>query len=108
MSLEQTKQRYLSLISTIGKSAVGALYPDEFAVWITALELVDSSEKTTDYFLFPLNPTSISESENQIVNIKKTAGGISTISTETFMPSIINLSGNFGRKFKVLIGQNYL
>lgn len=106
MGLEQTKTRAASLMRTVGKSAMAALYPDDFECYITALELVDSSEKTTDYFLFPLNPTSISESENQILNIRKTAGGINTISTETFMPSIINMSGNFGRKFKILVGNN--
>jgi hypothetical protein len=106
MSLEQAKTRFDSLLRTIGRSTLATLFPDDFEVYITALELVDSQEKTVDYFLFPLNPTSISESENQIVNIKKTAGGISAISTETYMPSIINLSGNFGRKFKILVGNN--
>lgn len=106
MSLEQSKAQALSMIKSIGKGALSALFPNDFECYITAIELVDSSEKTTDYFLFPLNPTSISESENQILNIRKTAGGISTLSTDTFMPSIINLSGNFGRKFKVLIGNN--
>ena len=106
MSLESTKEKAFGLFKTMGKSALAALFPNDFEVYITALELVDSNEKTTDYFLFPLNPQSISESENQIVNIKKTAGGISTTSTETFMPTIINMAGNFGRKFKILIGQN--
>lgn len=106
MSVEQVKGQLFSQIKTIGKNVLAALYPDELELYITALELVNSDGKTVEYFLFPLNPTSISESQNQILNIRKTAGGISTISTETFMPSTINLSGDFGRKLKILSGHS--
>lgn len=108
MSVEDVKQQAFNLFQTVGRSAAAALFPNDFEVYITALELVDSSNKTTDYFLFPLNPQTISESENQILNIRKTAGGISTTSTETFMPTIVNMSGDFGRKFKILVGQNII
>lgn len=104
MAIEQVKGRYVSLLQTMGKSALAALFPSDFEVYVTALELVDSNERTVEYFVFPLNPTAISESENQILSIRKTAGGISTTSTETYMPTIINMSGDFGRKFKILVG----
>jgi len=106
MGLEQVKGTAFTLLQTMGRQALASLYPDDFEVYITALELVDSNEKTVDYFVFPVNPQSITESENQIVSIKKTAGGISTLSTETYMPTMINLVGDFGRKFKILVGKN--
>lgn len=106
MSLQLVKDKQSSLRKTLGSEVMASLFPNDFEVYISALELVDSNEKTADYFLFPLNPTNISESENQILSIKKTAGGISTLSTEMFMPTIINLVGDFGRKFKILIGRN--
>jgi hypothetical protein len=108
MSVESVKNRFVSSLSTIGRGVLSSLYPSEIECYITALELVDSQNKTADYLLFPLNPSSISESENQILNIKKTAGGISTTSTETFMPSVINLAGDFGRKFKILVGASFV
>jgi len=108
MSLQIARDRRLQLKRTLGSEVMASLFPNDFEVYITGLELIDSNEKTVDYFLFPLNPTSISESENQILNIKKTAGGISTLSTEMYMPTMINLVGDFGRKFKILIGRNII
>lgn len=106
--LSDTKATAIRTILSSGKDVFGALYPDDQEVYITALELVDSANNVADYFLWPLNPVSISKSENQIVSIKKTAGGISALSTETYMPSIVNLVGDFGRKFKILIGHDYV
>lgn len=98
--------RYKGLINNIGKKGAHALFPEDFEVYITAFELVDSKGKIIDYFIFPLNPTSISETTSELVNIKKTAGGITVLGTDTFHPVDINIKGNFGRKFKVLFRNN--
>lgn len=108
MSTEATKNRFFYLNNTIGRSAVSAMFPNDIETYITILELVDGSDRVVEYFLFPINPSSISEDHTQIINIKKTAGGISTTSTNTFMPKVINLQGDFGRKFKILIGGDYI
>lgn len=104
MSTEAAKDRFLFLKSTIGRSAVASMFPNDIEVYITVLELVDGSDRVVEYFLFPTNPNSISESIPQIRNVKKTAGGISVTSTNTFKPRIIDLQGDFGRKFKILVG----
>lgn len=105
MSIEGAFLRYSQLNNVIGKKAVSALYPNDFELYITALELVDSKKNTKAYFLFPIQPFSISTSYTPIQNIKKTVGGITVLNTETFSPTDTTLQGNFGRKFKFLIGK---
>lgn len=92
----------------MGMAALAALYPDDFELYLFALELLDSQNKVVEYFLFPINPSAVSKSTSQLVNIKKTAGGINAISTDTYQPSVVSLSGNFGRKFKILLGADYI
>jgi hypothetical protein len=56
---------------------------------------------------FPVNPSSIEETEPQLTNIKKTLSGITVLKTQTFVPTDITISGSFGRNFKVLLGTTY-
>lgn len=105
MSVESEFSRFLALNRTIGKRALNALFPDDIEIYIFAFELVNSDGGTEDYFIFPVNPNSVTEQNSPIQNIKKTAGGITVLNTTTFSPSDITLQGNFGRKFKFLAGQ---
>jgi hypothetical protein len=105
MTQQDALNSYRGMLTTIGKIGAQALFPNDFEVYFTAFELVDTANQTVDYFAFPLNPNSITETHPQLTNIKKTAGGITTLSTPTFVPKDIVLNGNFGRKFKVLLGQ---
>jgi len=104
MSLETGR----NIIKTLGKGLLSSLYPDDFESYIFAFELVDSQDQTCDYFLFPLNPKSINISENQLINIKKTVGGLSMVSTDSYMPKVISIEGNFGRQLKLLIGRELI
>lgn len=103
-------QEYYSQLKSIGKSAMSTLYPNDFEMYMIFFELVDSSkpEKLVEYFSFPIMPDSISEAKENIVNIKKTAGGITTMGVDTFKPIRISLSGSFGRKFKFLLGRTLI
>lgn len=96
------KDRLVTLQNTIGKAAVNGLFPQDIELYVFALELVVGG-KTKSYFVFPVNPKDIKESKNQLINVKKTAGGVTTISTQTFVPTDISISGNFGRNFKFLL-----
>lgn len=108
MSAQSALKNQIILLESIGKPALNALYPDEFELYVCALELVDQTGKTLRYFIFPVNPSSIDENQPQINNIKKTLAGVTTLSTPTFVPVDITLTGNFGRKFKVLLGTDYV
>ena len=108
MTKEEANRRYREFIDTAGREALGALFPTEFEVYMMGLELVDSDGDTVEYFLFPVMPKNISKSEPELTNLKKTAGGISILSTTTFVPETITIGGDFGRSFKVLLGNTLL
>lgn len=104
-TLNPYKQTYLRLLSEIGKAGLNALYPNDFEFYLIALELVDSDGKAVESFIFPVNPESLSEVNTNIVNIQKTNQGVSVLKTRTWIPTDISLSGNFGRRFKFLLGK---
>lgn len=99
-----TRQRFLELVNSLGRSALNALYPDDFEYYVLTFELVDSRENSLDYITFPVNPDAFSESEIPLTTVKKTAGGVTAYSNDTFVPKMINLSGSFGRRFRLLLG----
>lgn len=98
-------ERYKDLINEIGKQGLNALFPDEFEYYLITLELTTSDDKTIDYFSFPVNPKSMTKTDPQVTNIKKTASGVTTLNNNTFVPQDLNIQGDFGRRFKVLLGQ---
>lgn len=108
MSIDNVIKNRDALLITGGKNAMNVKFPDEFELYLCALELVDESNKTLRYFVFPVMPSSMDEGKNKITNIKKTLAGVTTLSTPTFVPTDISLSGNFGRSFKVLLGGDYV
>jgi len=107
MSLESVIGERDRILKLGGKNLLNIKHPEEFEVYMCALELVDANLSTLEYFIFPILPNSISESQPEITNIKKTAGGITVLSTPQFIPIDITLSGSFGRSFKFLAGSVY-
>lgn len=108
MSIENAVRNRAVLLEQIGQSALNARYPKEFELYVCALELVDEQGKTLRYFIFPVMPSNLEENQPKLTNIKKTAAGVTILSTTTFVPVDVNISGNFGRKFKVLLGTDYV
>lgn len=104
MALEALESKRRSLVSTIGKAALHALYPKDFEYYLLALELVNSKGIAVDYFAFPILPHQIEERQVEITNVKKTMGGVTVLKTPTFIPVDITLSGDFGKKFKLTLG----
>lgn len=88
---------------TAAATLLSGLYPVDFEAYMIAFELCDSKDKTLDYFTFPIMPTDLSIEEEIPVKVENTFGGVNTISSNVFVPKIINLTGNFGRQFRVLI-----
>lgn len=96
-------ERYEALLASIGRAGLHSLFPNEIEYYFCALELVDSIGATIDFLAFPVVPN-ISQNNPQVTNIKKTAGGIVSLSSSTFVPKNITLNGDFGRKFRILLG----
>jgi hypothetical protein len=103
MSLLGTKNRYGDLVRSLGKSALNAIYPEDFEVYLIAFELVDSQDQTLEFFSFPIMPSNITIAEPELVNIKKVNKGIVSLKTTSFIPKDINISGNFGRTFRLIV-----
>ncbi len=82
-------------------------FPNDFEYYMCAFELLRSDLSTSKYFIFPILPNSISYNDTPITKISKTAGGISVLKSDQFIPKQISLNGTFGRSFKVLLGQTY-
>lgn len=99
--LNSIYQRYNSLTKDIGKSGLNALYPNDFEYYLCAFELV-SETKTVDYFVFPIQPSSIVKNEPVRTNIKSSMSGITVLKNKSFIPKDIVLKGNFGKKFKIM------
>lgn len=106
--LEDTIERYKGLIREVGKRTLHALFPNDFEFYMVSFELVDSKGNTVDFFIFPIMPSQLREDEVTLTNIKKTFGGIVSLDTNTFIPRKVSLSGNFGRKFKFLLGEEVI
>jgi hypothetical protein len=95
-------------LQTLGKGIMHSKFPNDFELYMFALELVDmKTQKTINYFVFPIMPSNISISRNFQNNIKKTQGGINFSKTTVFQPFQLKINGSFGRNFKFNLGNNY-
>jgi hypothetical protein len=92
-------------VQDVGRMVMSQLWPKDFEYYMVALELVDGSGNTIDYFAFPVMPSSITKSENKRINIKKTFRSTLILTSTAYTPQDISIRGNFGRSFKILIGE---
>ena len=100
MSVDVVNRQFLQLSSTVGRSVLSSIYPKDFEVYLMALELTDSKDRTIDYFAFPIMPESITKNEPKRVNVKMTSAGTTVLSSNSFVPEEITIKGNFGRNFQ--------
>lgn len=108
MSIENAVRNKAVLLEQLGKSVLNIKHPKEFELYLCALELISETGKTLRYFVFPVMPSNFEETQAHITNVKKTLGGVTVLLTPTFVPTDISISGNFGRKFKILLGSDYV
>ena len=98
--------KFLREVASGGRGLLSIRYPQEFEMYLSALELVDSNGKTIQYFVFPIMPNSIQKVENNRTNIKKSSSGTVVLLSQSFATSEISIKGNFGRSFKILTNPN--
>ena len=103
MPVEAANNRYNQLINNVGRAALSALYPFDIEVYLMALELTNGAGETIDYFAFPIMPDQITKSEPTRTNIKKTNSGVTVLTSDSYVPQEIQIKGDFGRNFKILI-----
>jgi hypothetical protein len=103
MAVDQVFNEYKGLLTTLGRAALHATFPNDFEYYAITLELTDSTDKLMNALTFPVMPTSISEFKQDISNQKKSSAGVVSLYDTTFVPFDISLSGTFGRKLRLLI-----
>lgn len=104
MSLGATRTRFRQLLTSLTRSGLHTLFPDEVENYAMSMELVNADGVTVDMLVFPVMPSEVTISGRTMETIKKTSGGVVSLHTQTFVPFAINISGTFGRKFRVLLG----
>lgn len=92
----------VNLVSDVGNALLHYKYPKDFEYYLVAIELKDSQDRTVDYFAFPITPKEMSDSLNKITSINKTMRGVTVFKDSSFEPQDISLSGNFGRRFRLI------
>jgi hypothetical protein len=96
------------IVANVGRQGLHALYPNEFEYYMMAFELVDGDDNMVDYLMFPILPDNIQRNSVELINIKKTLKGVTTLKTTSFVPVDLTISGTFGRQLKMLIGNQQL
>ena len=96
-----------SVVTGMAKALVHNQFPDDFEYYLCSLELVNGlTNETEELLVFPVMPDNISISNSHISNIEKTLAGVVVLENSTFVPHDIQISGTFGRKFRMLVGRD--
>lgn len=103
MAASSVLNKMRSMAQSIGVQALSGLYPNDFELYMIALELTDSEDNVIDYLSFPVMPDSIQKTEPTRTNIKKSLMGVTALTNPSFTPQEINIKGTFGRNFKILL-----
>lgn len=106
MSVAAVKSRVIGALADVGRAALHANFPDDIEYYSMAFELIDHQDSTIDILVLPILPSSINMAEQPNTNIKRTGGGTAILFNSAFQPFNITLAGNFGRKFRFLVGQS--
>lgn len=92
------------LVAQGGRALLHSQFPDDFEFYACSFELINQLGKTDGLFHFPVMPFSMMVNGQPLISIKRTGGGHSSFFSQNFMPRQVSINGNFGRKFRILIG----
>lgn len=92
-----------NIITTVGRSALHSLYPNDHEFYMIAFELVNHKGDPIDYLSFPVLPKEIRRSKTELTTIKNTMGGIVSLSTKKFVPITFDITGTFGRMLRLVM-----
>lgn len=98
----------LDTMAKLGRGGLHALSPEDFEYYLCSFELLDSSGNTQAFMSFPVMPDSIVESTSHPTTVSKTTSGNTVLFNSSFAVKDISISGTFGRKLRVLTGQQPL
>lgn len=79
------------------------LFPNQFEYYMIGLALENSKGIETDRFIFPIKPSSLTNPDSIAANVIRTQGGVVSTYVNGFSPNIVQISGHFGRDFKLMV-----
>lgn len=106
MSIAAVRSRLSETLADVGRAALHANFPDDIEYYSIAFELIDYKDSTVDILVLPILPSSLNIAEQPNTNIKRTGGGTAILFNSAFNPFNITMAGNFGRRFRFLVGQS--
>ncbi len=100
------QRRVGEITSQAGRAFLHSQFPDEFEYYMCGIEIVDANDSNNvlDFITFPILPENIRIDDNKIQNVTKTSNGVVVLENFSFVPKTISISGNFGRRFKLVSG----
>lgn len=109
MANYNVQQEAYDLVNRVGGAAAHSLFPLDLDTYYSmSLQLVDHTPETIDYFVWPVLPQQYQVGYKSLSTVKKTAGGTLSIKSQGFTPKSISLTGNFGKNFRVMVGQTHV
>lgn len=92
------------ILQPMGEALLNSQLPDEFELYLIALQVVDDDKnEVKDFLVFPVNPNSIMHVQKSFTNVKKAFSSVHVNENNSFVPSPISLNGSFGRGIKAVI-----
>src|ERR1044072_214055 len=105
-TLDQAKQKMYSLTSEIGRGTLHSLYKNDFEYYMMTFELINSRGVRENMLILPVLPEDIKYATNTLSSVRKTSGGVVALFNPTFVPFNITMSGTFGKKLRILLGDS--
>ena len=102
MTNKEISDNILDLTASIGRAGLHAIAPDDFEYYLCTFELRNSEMEVVDWMNFTVMPNQISVNRTSLVNIKRSQSAMLSLFSDTFPNYDINLSGTFGRKFRLI------
>ncbi len=99
----QIAKNFLQQQLQFGGAALNSLYPNDIEYYMLALELTTAQDATIDYFVFPVMPENIVRPMFKRINTKQSINSITTITSDSFTPFDLQIKGNFGRSFRIML-----
>jgi len=102
-NINEVKNNVLNLLGKpFGEFLLHTIKPNEFEMYLVALEIRDEDSKNNpkELLVFPVNPDSMFISDGTHAQIAKTLFGVSVTDNSTFYLKNIAISGSFGRELK--------
>lgn len=105
MSLKQAIETVAGMTANMTRGVMHSMYPNDFEYYMMSFELINSKGVRENMLVFPVLPEEITQSVNTLSSVKKTSSAVVAMFNPTFVPYQISISGTFGKRLRILLGE---